>query len=172
MHQFGTQLTELKLVHVEEITTIAIQNILRTTPQLTKLELQNCSLLNSMQTLKSSQNFKTENLKNLILTSKCCAEFIQKLLQILKSVENLEFGTSVELTNEILQLSIGNWQHLKTFKIGHSKNLDLQSIQFLLEHCPNIQEISDLLSFQLINKTEISRLQKSLSKSNLDVHIY
>ena len=68
LHQFGTQLTVLKLVHVEEITLESMRNILANTcPQLAKLELQNCALNDNSI---SSRNRKDKNEKSVPIKEK------------------------------------------------------------------------------------------------------
>lgn len=184
LHQFGTQLTVLKLVHVEEITLESMRNILANTcPQLAKLELQNCALndnsISSRNRKDKNEKTSSSSLKELTITSKCSERFVEKILTFCPALEVLELGTSVDLTDAVLEAvcirsssKFSLLAKLKTFKVGFSDKLTLRSVQFLLEYCPDICEISDLSSFNLVTKTEIQDLQESLSKSNSDVQLY
>ena len=187
LHQFGTQLTVLKLVHVEEITLESMLNILANTcPQLAKLELQNCALndnvnsgvISSRKTSSTNEKTSSSSLKELTITSKCSERFVEKILTFCPALEVLELGTSVDLTDAVLEAvcirssSKFSMAKLKTFKVGFSDKLTLRSVQFLLEYCPDICEISDLSSFSLVTKMDIQDLQESLSKSNSDVQLY
>ena len=184
LHQFGTQLTVLKLVHVEEITLESMRNILANTcPQLAKLELQNCALndnsISSRNRKDKNEKTSSTSLKELTITSKCSERFVEKILTFCPALEVLELGTSVDLTDAVLEAvcirsssKFSLLAKLKTFKVGFSDKLTLRSVQFLLEYCPDICEISDLSSFNLVTKTEIQDLQESLSKSNSDVQLY
>ena len=181
LHQFGTQLTVLKLVHVEEITLESMLNILANTcPQLAKLELQNCALNDNVnsgvissrrKTCSTNEKTNSSSLKELTITSKCSERFVEKILTFCPALEVLELGTSVDLTDAVLEAvcirssSKFSMAKLKTFKVGFSDKLTLRSVQFLLEYCPDICEISDLSSFSLVTKMDIQDLQESLSKS-------
>ena len=96
---------------------------------------------------------------------------MNKLLKILTSLEVVEFGTSVALTDQIVESNIQQLNKLKTFKIAHSKVLTIQSIQMLLDNCPDLEDVSDLSSLNNISKMQIEDMQKHLTASNIDVRV-
>ena len=172
--RLGPQLMELKLVHVEQITLSgAIRDILNCCNNLVKLDLQNCSIKDHHNDHDSVCRYTIpkHKLKHLILVSKCSEIFMNKLLKILTSLEVVEFGTSVALTDQIVESNIQQLNKLKTFKIAHSKVLTIQSIQMFLDNCPDLEDVSDLSSLNNISKMQIEDLQKHLTASNIDVRV-
>ena len=168
----GIQLLELKLVHVEQITLSgAISDICNYCINLTKLELQNCSLkelIHDHECVKRNSNHK---LKHLVLVSKCSEYFMNKIFKIFVNLEFLECGTSTGISDQVVESNVLYLKKLKFFKIAHSKALTISSIHILLDNCSNLQEISDLSSFPNITKTQIQELQKYLTTSNIDVRL-
>ena len=88
------------------------------------------------------------------------------------TLEIFECGTSTGISDQVLaqniQLSLKN---LRVFKVAHSTILTMKSIQLLLEHCSNLEEISDLTSFPTINPDELLALENHLIQSNIDVRL-
>ena len=177
LRQFGTQLIELKLVHVEHLTLNgAIRDIFQHCPQLENLEIQNCSIEDDIRHSDSHAHAAAaaNKLKQLIIVSKCSEAFMNRLLKMIPTLEILECGTSTGLTHQVLLQNVALHQcltHLRIFKVAHSKMLNIQSVQLLLENCRSLKEISDLTSFPAISRLELTSLQNHLIQFNVDVKL-
>ena len=116
----------------------------------------------------SRQNNK---LKHLVLVSKCSEIFMNKLLKYFTCLEILECGTSTGISDQVLESNISNLKNLKSLKVAHSKALSIYSVKLLLDHCFDLEEISDLSSFPNVTKIQLQELEIQLKSSNLDVRI-
>ena len=180
--KLGSQLTELKLIHVEQITLSgALNEIFHSCFNLVKLDLQNCSIQdgggnNPLEHLElrhnNSSSLSSHNkLKHLVLVSKCSEIFMNKLLKCLTCLEILECGTSTGISDQVLESNISNLKNLKSLKVAHSKALTIYSVKLLLDHCFDLEEISDLSSFPNVTRIQLQELENQLKSSNLDVRI-
>ena len=178
--KLGSQLTELKLIHVEQITLSgALNEIFHSCLNLVKLDLQNCSIQDGgggnnpleLRHNNSSSLSSHNKLKHLVLVSKCSEIFMNKLLKYLTCLEILECGTSTGISDQVLESNISNLKNLKSLKVAHSKALTIYSVKLLLDHCFDLQEISDLSSFPNVTRIQLQELENQLKSSNLDVRI-
>ena len=88
------------------------------------------------------------------------------------TLEIFECGTSTGISDQVLAQNIkASLRNMRVFKVAHSTILTMKSIQLLLEHCSNLEEISDLTSFPAINRDELLALENHLIQSNIDVRL-
>ena len=167
--KFGSTLTELKCVHVEQLTLNGTFKIIfQHCPSLNRLELQNCSIQDNPNDHEPSF---TAKLKELSLVSKCSEMFMDRIIRCFPVLEALECGTSTGLSDLVIERNLEKLYYLKVFKIAHSKQISAKSVHLLLDHCPYLREISDLAAFSSISKEELCQIRSFLTRSNLIVSL-
>ncbi len=170
----GSRIEVLKLVHVEDITLDVIDFFLEQCPDLTELELQNCSLNDQHLIPDVFSPVQAPKLKRLSMTSRCSQRFALKLLSKFPNLTALHCGISTGLSVAIMKnllLEKLAWKQLRTFHVAHSDQLTIEAIELLLEHCPEIIEIGDIEAFTEICPEDVDKLRHFVKSNNLDVTI-
>ncbi|XP_022920566.1 uncharacterized protein [Onthophagus taurus] len=170
----GQNLTSLHLEHVEEIDLDAIFALSKFCPQLKSLVLYNCDFLDQLVPSNSINIIRPfKHLERLFWVVDCARIHLEVLLMNAVNIKYVHLGSSTGIThNSIVKIiSAGSFKKLEELRILYSVDMNLKTVNLLLENCPNLKVLSELESWQGLSFDELKTLRSNIASSNFNLDI-
>lgn len=168
----GCNLTSLNLEHVDEIDMNALIYISQFCPDLKKLVLCNCNLMQST----SIRRYKLPpfmNLESLTLIGECSIQHLEYLLCNAHRLKFIHFGTQIITNDELFEKVFlrNELSQLEEIRILYSDYLTKKTAYALVNNCTSLQKLFEIESWLNVMPWEFDELKRYIKEKNFDVDL-
>ncbi|XP_018324571.1 uncharacterized F-box/LRR-repeat protein C02F5.7-like isoform X1 [Agrilus planipennis] len=170
----GINLTSLHLEHVEEIDLDAIVSISQYCPLLKNLVLYNCDFIDQNSSYVDMFNVKPfRYLERIFWVVDCALTHLEFLLLNALNIKYIHLGSSTGITHASMAKILANnpMKRLEELRILYSSDMNICTVNMLLENCTNLRVLSELESWQGITMEELKEFRTYIKINNYDLDI-
>lgn len=170
----GCNITYLHLEHVDEIDMNALMYITQFCPDLKKLVMYNCELIDSTSLYTSKLAIPPFiNLEHLTFVVQCSRIHIEFVLSRALKIKFIHLGTMVDSTDILFDniLLYNPLAHLEELRIMNSDFLTINTAYKLVETCDKLCRMNELESWNMVKEEEFNEFKQFLKNKNLDIDI-
>lgn len=81
------------------------------------------------------------------------------------------YSTRIEHENLVNILLVNPMKCLKELRVEHSDNMDMYTVQMILDSCPNLEVLSDLERWPAISEVDLKTFQDSIRLRNFNLNV-
>lgn len=170
----GENITKLHLEHVEEMDLKALINISQNCPHLKSLVMYNCDFVADVsRNLPYLKVNPFQNLERLFWMVDCSVSYLEFILSHSTNIKYIHLGSSTGITHSTVEniLSVNPMEFLEELKILFSSDMNMQTVNILLNSCKNLKILSELENWQGITEEELEDFKKYICINNFDLDI-